>query len=174
MILSSKGNFKPAPEGMHDAVCCDVVDLGIKSTPFGDKHKLRVCFQIAETDPETKKRYYIARQFTASIHPKSGFAKFLQQWRGKALTREELEAFDTEKLIGVNARIVVSHEEREGEVYANIQAIMKLPKESKKMTVDKDYKRVKDRPDYKPPTAAKEPARETEGEYEPPSDEAPF
>lgn len=145
MIVSGKPSFKPAPEGVHNAVCTDVVDLGEVPTQFGPKHKCRLVFQIDATDPENdNKRFIIGARFNASLHQRSSLNKFLKSWRGREFTKEELEAFDLEKLVGANAQLVIQHEEREGQVYANITSILK-PKV--KLEPDKNYTRVKDRKD---------------------------
>ena len=52
-------NFTPAPEGVHQAVCVDVVDMGmVRSEKFNNEsHKVRIVFQLNEINPETSKRF---------------------------------------------------------------------------------------------------------------------
>lgn len=154
MILKGNTkNFVPAPEGSHAAVCCDVVDVGLKETQYGEKYKLRLCFQLEATMPETGKPFIVSKNFNInpsgnSLHEKSTIRKFLKSWRGRDFTKEELEAFDIEKVIGAPATLVIQHEENDGTVYANILAVAKATKQLK---ISPDYKRVKDREGYKAP-----------------------
>jgi hypothetical protein len=48
-----------------------------------------------------------------------------------------------EKLIGQNCQIVVTHNERDGTTYANVQSVLKPGKT--KLKVDPDFVRFKDR-----------------------------
>jgi hypothetical protein len=148
LILKATGSFTPAPEGQYSAVCVDVVDLGIVETTWkGEKkeaHKCRVVFEIDE-QMETGKRFTVSQQFTASLNEKANLRKFLESWRGKPFTREELAGFDTEQLIGAPAVLQVVHNERDGTVYANINSVMKLMKGVGRLQPAGDYVRVKDR-----------------------------
>jgi hypothetical protein len=71
-------------------------------------------------------------QFTASLSEKANLRPFLEGWRGKAFTPEELRGFDPAQVAGVPAYINVIHEpgQKNGKavVYANIASIMPLPK----------------------------------------------
>ena len=61
-IIAKKelSTFTPAPEGLHQAVCCDVVDLGLKNTPWGDKHKIRIVWVTTRggRPPRTSSNFY--------------------------------------------------------------------------------------------------------------------
>ena len=70
---------------------------------------------------------------------KSSLAKDLKSWFGK----QAPDNFDLEKLIGQNCQIVVTHNERDGQVYANVQSVLKPGKA--KLKVDPDFVRFKDR-----------------------------
>lgn len=56
----SKSNFEPAPQGLHHAVCCDVVDLGVQETKFGKKEMLQIRWQLEER-MEGNGRYLVTR-----------------------------------------------------------------------------------------------------------------
>jgi hypothetical protein len=149
LVLRETGSsFAPAPDGGHSAACVDVVDLGIvRSTWEGEErstHKCRIVFCIAET-MEDGRQFTVGRQFTASLHEKAGLRKFLESWRGRPFTKEELTGFDTEQLIGAPAVIQVVHTPRAGKVYANIDSVMKLMKGVARVAPDGKYVRVKDR-----------------------------
>lgn len=135
------GDFTPAPEGTHFAVCDMVVDLGLQNTSFKGvdsvKHQIYARWQIpAEriewTDGDGNKKegpVVIGKTYTASLSEKANLRKDLQSWRGRAFTAEELKAFDVSKLLGVGAMISIVHNQADnGKTYANIGAIGGLPK----------------------------------------------
>jgi hypothetical protein len=64
----------------------------------------------------------VVPNFTPTLNEKSTLRKFLRGWFGRDLTAAELGEFDTETLLGKPAQVVVVHEHRENEVYANIAA----------------------------------------------------
>jgi hypothetical protein len=123
--------FTPAPSGVHQAVCVDVVDLGMLETTWQNQtkkqHKVNVAFQIAE-DREDGKPYLVFKRYTLSLHPKAGLRKDLESWRGKQFTREEELGFDIERLIGVNCLLNVTHNHVGDRTYANVVSIMPLAK----------------------------------------------
>ena len=140
----------PAPAGVHQAVCVDVIDLGmVKSTYEGKeslKHKVNIRWQIDEVDPEHEgRRFQVQKRYTLSLHEKAGLRKDLQSWRGKPFTAEEVKGFDVERLLGVNCQINVVHvTSSDGNVYGNVDAIMPLGKGMPKIE-PLDYIREVDR-----------------------------
>lgn len=137
------GSFEPAPEGVHMAVCCDVVDLGEIETKFGKKHKIDVVWQVDEKMKDGRP-YLVQQRYTASLNEKANLRHDLEAWRGKKFTEEELAGFDLEKLIGVPCQLLVVHNEANERVYANVKSIMAAPKGST-MDLDPSYTRRKDR-----------------------------
>ncbi len=75
------------------------------------------------------KRMCIYKRYTLSLHENASLRKDLENWRGKKFTEEELQGFDLEKLLGVNALITVVHSQgADGKTYSNIAAVSKLMK----------------------------------------------
>jgi hypothetical protein len=148
IIAKSGGSFTPAPAGTHCAVCCDVIDLGmIEVTYLGKtqrKHKIVIAWQIDE-NMDDGKPFLVRRRYTCSLHEKAVLRRDLESWRGRAFTDKELEAFDLESLLGVNALVNIIHEQRNGSTFANVASVMRLPKN---MTAPqpRNYVRVCDRP----------------------------
>lgn len=157
----TRKKYTPAPEGMHQAVCVDVVDHGMQETGFGEKHIIDLRWQINETEPESGKPFLVVNRYNLSLHKKSNLRHHLEAWRGKKFSPEELEGFDLEKLLGINCQLQIIHNDSDnGTTYANVQTIVPIPKSMKKM-VSTDYTRFKDRDngDNKPaPKAEPEPA----------------
>jgi len=144
--------FSPCPEGLYQAVCVDVVDLGNVTTQWGDKPKCRIVWQVDEIDPATGRRYDVRSWYTLSLSEKATLRKHLEAWRGRKFTTLELRGFDLEHLIGANCQIQVIHKiSDEGKTFANLQAIVpanpKAPKLQPEHYVrDKDRTPADDRP----------------------------
>lgn len=161
-ITNNSGNFTPAPEGVHNAVCVDTVDNGMCDSQFGPKHKLTIVWQIEEC-MESGKPFLVSKRYSASIHAKSTLRKDLKSWRGKDFTEDEAKEFDLESVVGAQAQLVIQHNEHEGTIYANVLAITK----GKTKLSPRDYVRKKDREGYMPPPLGveklgKSPIKETE------------
>lgn len=138
--------FTPCPEGLYQAVCVDVVDVGMIKTSFGEKHMVRIVWQVDVENPDTDKRFDVRRSYHLSLHEDATLRKHLECWRGRKFTEEELAGFDLEKLLGANCQIqVVQDLGNSGNVFANVQAVVPAPKGVPKMAPI-DYVRQNDRP----------------------------
>ncbi len=131
-VLQSKtgGDFKPHPEGIHPAVCVDVIDLGLVETEFQGQrrlvNKVRLAFETEQKNEEGK-NCIITKTFTASLHPKAKLADFLGKWRGRPVVPGE--SIDLAKLVGANCTLVISHQQdMVGRTYASIDAVSKPTK----------------------------------------------
>lgn len=146
-------SFTPAPEGLHAAVCVDVVNLGIIQGPYGAKPKVRLVWQLEAVDPASGRRCDVARLYTLSLHERAALRKDLESWRGRRFTEAELDqGFDLEKLLGVAAQVQVTHDlGDDGTVYANVSTVVPPVKGAPKLA-PRDYVRAKDR--QKPLSAA--------------------
>ncbi len=139
MILTSKkSEFVPHPEGIHPAVCVDVIDLGERTVEFQGRarqvQKLKLVFE-SEALTEDGKRMTVSRTFNASLHPKAKLAEFLGKWRGRPVVPGD--SIDMDKLLGTPCTLVVSHQQgADGDTYANIDAISKA---TKKVTPSGNY-----------------------------------
>ena len=129
MILQCKdsGDFVPHPEGIHPAVCVDVMDLGLVETDFQGQrrmvNKVKIAFE-SEAKTEDGKRCMVSKNFTASLHPKAKLAEFLGRWRGRPVLPGE--TIDLGKLIGACCTLVISHQQNlAGKTYASIDAVSK-------------------------------------------------
>ena len=132
MVLQSKvgGDFQPHPEGIHPAVCVDVIDLGLVETDFQGQrrmtNKVRVYFETEQRNEEGK-NCVISKTFTASLHPKAKLADFLGKWRGRPVLPGE--TIDLSKLVGACCTLVISHQQNMvGRTYASIDAVSKPTK----------------------------------------------
>lgn len=140
-----RSTYTAAPEGLHSAVCVDVVNLGIVAGAYGAKHKVRVVWQLEALDETHGRRCDVARVYTLSLHERAALRKDLESWRGRKFTEAELDGFDLEKLLGVNAQVQVTQDlGDDGTVYANVSTVVPPGKGAPKLA-PLDYVRAKDR-----------------------------
>jgi hypothetical protein len=167
LAKDNRRDFAPAPEGLHQGVCIDVVDLGIVKSQWGEKHQVEIRWQLVDlTDDVTGLPFMVLRRYTLSLNEKAKLRAHLEAWRGRKFTAEELEGFDLEKLIGVNCQIQVVHDlADDGRTWANVSAVVPLGKGMTKVRPSDTYIRVVDREKKAPTGNGAAPANE---------DEAPF
>jgi hypothetical protein len=166
MAIWAKGSgdgrtFEPAPEGTHQAVLVDVVDLGMLQTSWqgvtSTKHKVNLAWQIAE-DRDDGKPFLVFKRYTLSLHEKSALRKDLDSWRGRTLSRtEEQTGVDLEEMIGKNCLLNITHKQVGDRTYANVASLSPLMKGMAAIWVC-SYTRKIDRPTptVAPPVAEEE------------------
>jgi hypothetical protein len=172
-------DFDPCPEGMHQAICVDMVDLGMVPYEYQGKHgerrEVRFAFLVDVRDENDNPirqpmadgkegMHYVGQKFTASLAPNARLVPFLESWTGKTIPDEIRESgFDLEALIGRNAMLVIVHKEGKGRdgkprVYANIKGVTPVAKNAPKLKLTdeevKGYIRVREREGYQPPVGS--------------------
>lgn len=145
--------FTPAPAGVHQAVCVDVVDLGMLDVTWQGvtktQHKINVAWRINE-DRDDGKPFLVFKRYTLSLHEKSGLRKDLESWRGKSFSRDEELGFDVERLIGVNCLLNVTHNHVGDRTFANVVSIMPLAKGMPPITVRDYVRKIERQPETAP------------------------
>lgn len=144
------GNSNPVPEGMHNAICYLVTDLG---TQFNEtfstyQHKVLIGWELTdlrmdlEKDGETRNLpRVVSSQYSLSLHEKSKLRKDLVAWRGKEFTPQEEMGFDISKLLGVNCQLQVVHKTKKaGGKFAAVNMVLP-PKDGRpaKMETENDH-----------------------------------
>ena len=153
-----------APDGLHNAVCVDVLDRGPKQTEYGMKHKVSVHWFLDAlipvgdwTHPKTGlstpvpeaiagKPFSIQAWFNKTMHENGSLRQMLEGWRGEVYTHAELDSFDLDSVIGVPAYVNIQYNASGDEWYANVQSVMRIPEGVEAMTVPGDYVKLRDRP----------------------------
>jgi hypothetical protein len=132
-------NFTPAPQGVHQAVCVDVIDKGLIQSTFLDKagkpkmqHKIAIAWQIDELRDDGK-RFVIYKRYTLSLNEKATLRKDLESWRGRAFTRVEEMGFDVETIKGANCLLNLQHNTVGDKTYTNVISVMPLMKNMPKI-----------------------------------------
>jgi hypothetical protein len=170
ITAAAGAKYTPCPSGTHAAVCCDVVDLGIVKSNYAGKekkqHKIVVVWQTGETRDDGRP-FLVRKRYTLSLHEKAALRKDLESWRGVPFTEDQLQGWDVEAVIGAPAMLSVIHNAANGNVYANVSAIMRPPKGTPIPAIDPTYVREQDRP--KDDTEGPDP-----GEWQATDDDVPF
>lgn len=172
----SGDDLPKCPEGLHQAVCVDVIDNGFSDVVYQGnpvmverngkkvqkkKREVTFVFQVdARTDDDEPirrddgKMFLVYAKFTASLADTAKLLPFLETWLGKPIPQNIRDSgFDMDKLIGRNAQIQVVHNtsQKNGKTYANVKGILPITAKTTKLTVEDGYVREQDRPDYDPP-----------------------
>ena len=129
---TNESKFDPAPAGWSIARLFAVIDLGTHFDQKWDKetHLVRLGFELPKALRDDGKPFAIYKRYTLSHHEKSRMRQDLEAWYGKKFDTGALNkagGFDLAKLIGRTAFVNVTHDESDGNVYANIVAIGPLP-----------------------------------------------
>ncbi len=144
-IQANNTKFEACPEYTGRAVCVDATPLRKQQSQYGERDVFKLVFEV-DMAKEDGTRYAVwSRNFTPTLNEKSALRKFLRGWFGRDLTATELGDFDTETLLGKPAQLVIVHEHKENEVYANIAACTP-DKSGNPLKPSGQFIRAKDRP----------------------------
>jgi hypothetical protein len=133
------GTFTPPPAGTFPAICYRIIDLGTHEVPGYQggpqthKHQVMISWELKDEEAVTEdgKPMTMHKTYTWSMHEKATLRKHLEAWRGKAFNEADFGdgGFNVKKLLGVACFMGVVHSDgKDGNTYANISAISKLPK----------------------------------------------
>lgn len=131
----------PIAAGSHHAVCYGVVAIGTQpsSDPkFKPKKKVILLWELpnerGDYGEKTNVPRVISKKYTLTMNPKGSLRPDLESWRGKPFSDADASRFDVAALIGANCFLNIVHAERNGSTYANVAALMPLPKGMPKIT----------------------------------------
>jgi hypothetical protein len=124
------------PAGTHVARCYQIIHIGtIVDTYQGEEklvNKVRLVFELPLETADFGKGeqpFSIGRDFTLSMHEKSGLRAFVQSWLGKAMSDAEANKFDIGTLLGKEAMVSVMHRTANtGRTYADLKGASPLAK----------------------------------------------
>lgn len=148
-IYAKKKEYEVPPAGLHAAVCVDVVDLGIVQGNYGPQVKIKIVWQLAETNKKGY-RFLVSQRYTPSLHKKSKLRPILESWRGRPFSPEEEKLFDIESVLRANCQLSITHNITDESVYANVSAVVPAARNAEKLVAE-NYTREIDRPDYVAP-----------------------
>jgi hypothetical protein len=130
-LSANEGSYELPPAGSLPARCCHVIDLGTQTMEYQGEtkrmHKIAIAWQLEELKADGTP-FTVSRRFTASLHEKAALRAFLEAWRGKPFTPEELKGFFLPRLINAPCLLNIVHAERGGNTYADIKGASPLPR----------------------------------------------
>jgi hypothetical protein len=124
-------DFELPPAGTHIGICTRVIDLGTQASQYGEKHKIRLVWELQEELSGNGKPYLISRSYSWSMHPKSTLRHDLEAWRGVPFITKDFGAsgFDIRNILGKACLLTIGHEPNsEGQLRANVNGVSKLMK----------------------------------------------
>lgn len=132
-------DFKPIPAGAHLAICTMVADVGMQEGFSGrPQRKVYLRFEVPDERVEFERDgqkvegpAIIGKMYTLSLSEKANLRRDLENWRGRPFTPDELKGFDITKLLGKPCQVSITHDAKDGKVYANINGIMGLSKDQR-------------------------------------------
>ena len=136
LSASDKGNgkdFDPIPEGIHPALCYQVIDLGMQfSEKWGkSSHKCLIGWELPEVRMEIDRDgekldlpKVISKIYTVSLHQKASLRKDLETWRSRSFTEQDLKGWDLKKVLGVPCELQILHAVVNDRTYSNVSLIL--------------------------------------------------
>lgn len=138
-LVVSEGSGKsyaPPPEGNHIARCVSIIDIGTQDNEWQGESRPRaqiiIGFELPEEMMDTDegpRPFMVTKFFTNSLHEKATLRSFVEAWRGRAFTSEELQGFNLKNILDAPCQLTVVHREKQGGgVKADITSISKMHK----------------------------------------------
>jgi len=138
---SGAGDFQLAPEGQYAAICHSIIDLGTQKNEYKGEvknlHQIVIAFELhgenilgdGHAEMEDGQPFVISKFFTLSLAEKANLRPFLENWRGKAFSQDELDGFDVSNLLHKPCMVTVQHKTKaNGQVKADITTVSRLLK----------------------------------------------
>lgn len=125
------GDYAAAPAGAHVARCYRVVDMGTQTVTFKGEskqsHQILISWELPTKLMDDGQPFSVQQRFTASLSEKAKLRAYLEAWRGRKFTENELAGFDLQNIIGKPCMLNIVHVEKDGRTYANIASVMQVP-----------------------------------------------
>lgn len=130
-----------APEGVHNARCIRIIDLGTQETKWGSKRKIQLALELVDesavfNEDKGEENFVVYKQYSMSLAPKATLTKDIGTWLNKKFNKND--EFDLESLLNAPCIVQIQHgEDEDGNVYNNVAAIM-APKKGDKVSKAKN------------------------------------
>lgn len=134
-VSSNSKDFEPCPAGAHPAWCYGLIDLGTQTEQYQGKttsaRKVVLLFEVPLEKDKEGNPFTVRAKVTASLSDRANLRKWLQSWRGRPFTEEELKKFELSAVVGKGCQLIVIHKPKAGEpnkVSDFIDNILPFPK----------------------------------------------
>ena len=135
MPLPNEGaDFTPPPAGTFLAVSYRLIDLGTQEVTWEGKvkHQRKIMFswELPEEKMDDGQPFSVHQRYTFSSSDKAKLRHDLESWRGVPFKDSDFGpgGFDIKNTLGKGCMVGITHVDKNGKTYANIAAVMKLPK----------------------------------------------
>jgi len=126
------------PAGNHVARCYKMIELGTLTDEYkGEsitRHRVSLSWELPNethtfSEEQGPQPLSMNKEYTLSMHERATLRQHLESWRGKQFTKQEAEAFDITKLLGVPCMLNIVHSQSQnGNTYAQLTSITPLAK----------------------------------------------
>lgn len=141
--------YTPHPEGTYSAVVVDIQNIGLKSTPWGEKEKIKIVWETDQIMADGRP-YTVSQWYTNSLNEKANLRKVVHSLLGYKITNQEAETdFDSDILVGKGCLVSVSHRrdtKDQTKVYDSVDTVTKLPSSVPALKPSGKYQRKTDKP----------------------------
>lgn len=134
LVKDAPPKFQAHPEGMYVGLCVDSIDMGerVKTYPGAPTRLVPMCSLVFRTGHKNDAGEYldIQQEFAQSMGEKANLRHFLESWRGKSYTAEQLEAgVSLDKLAGQYALLTIEQKTSptSKRTYAVIRSVSPVP-----------------------------------------------
>ena len=129
----------PAPQGTHMGYCFGLIDLGTQTSTFEGKTKsapkVWLWFELTEEKDPDGKPTTVGTFASVSLNEKATLRKWLEAWRSKPFTAEELKGFKLTNVVGKPCMITIIHKQKpNGGISDVVSSISAMPKGVKPST----------------------------------------
>jgi hypothetical protein len=132
----NEGSFELPHAGTFPAVCTRIIDLGTQQTTYlgqpKTQYKIMLSWELADDEAKMSdgRRFMVSQRYTWSMSEKATLRKHLEAWRGVPFSDSDFgeNGFNLKNVLGKACLIQIVHAANGDKTYANIAALMKLPK----------------------------------------------
>lgn len=129
------GDFQDAPIGTHIAVCIRIIDLGTQHSEYQGqpttRNQVLVTWELPNERMEDGRPFTVSAFLTNSLSEKATMRHWLENWRGRPFTKEELDGFDLQTILGHGCMLNIIAKP-DGKKGVKVGGVMALPKGTEK------------------------------------------
>lgn len=132
------GSFENPPAGAHLARCIGLIDIGTQPHSFNNQswtsRDVRIIWELPEVLMDGTyisdlkgKPFKVQTVMKQSLHPSAKLRKMVESWKGKKMTKDEVEKFDPKVMLGKACRLTLI----ENGDFVNVDGVSPLSKNDK-------------------------------------------
>lgn len=144
LVANNQKEFEKPPSGTYVGTIADVVELGEVADAYGKKFKLRIVWLLNKNDSEGRP-FQVMKQVNQTMANKPKESNLYTLVR-KVIGGTPTIPYDTDQLIGRSNVLFIEQEKAaNGNIYANIKAILPLEPDSRPIAIPTTFVRAQDK-----------------------------